>query len=88
MSIKKTIESWPLQDVKKGTDVFGECLIEEYLGGTIPENKTGKIPEGVFNVGMSKSLIELSEDFAAGKIDIDQAEVMAIKIITSQENYN
>jgi hypothetical protein len=87
-AIKNCIEAWSLNDVKGVPDVFGECLIEEYLGGNIPDNKAGKIPEGQFNARMFEWLIKVSSDFKTGVITIEQAVDTVIKIITDPQNYS
>jgi len=86
--IKNVIEVWPLEDVEEGADVFGECLIEEYLEGTIPDNKEGRIPEGMFNGKMFESLVELSRGYKEGDLTIEQAVDKAIEVITDPENYS
>jgi hypothetical protein len=86
--IGELIKAWPLKDVKEGTDVFGECLLEEYLQDVIPPHKGKEIPEGWFNANMMNSLISLSKNYHKGIFDLEAAIDEGIRIAKDPTNYN
>ncbi len=77
--IKKTIKTWSLGDVEEGSDVFGECLIEEF---------GEEVPEGMFNDNMHEALVDLMKKYKGGVIDLDKAADKAVEAITDPENYD
>ena len=85
--IQNVIKVWPLQDVEKGVDVFGECIIEEYLEDQIPGHKGREIPEGQFNLKMGKELIEVSKGYHSGLMDLETAANQAVTVILDPTNY-
>ena len=86
--LARTIRVWRLEDVKLGSDVFGEVLAEAYLQDSIPSHKGKEIPLGSYNGKMFESLIGLKESFDNGDLKIEEAVDLAIKIITDPENYS
>lgn len=85
--IQNVIKVWPLKDVKKGVDVFGECIIEEYLEDTIPGHTGKEIPEGQFNLKMEKELIAVSEGYHLGIMNLEAAANQAVTVILDPTNY-
>lgn len=86
--IGNLIKAWPLKDVKGAPDVFGECLLEEYLQDVIPPHKGKEIPEGWFNQNQGKSVIRLSENYHNGVLDLEAAIDEGIRIAKDPTNYS
>ena len=86
--IARLIKVWPLEDVKMGTDVFGECLLEAYVQDVIPPHKGKELPLGMFNQNMIEALRNLSTNYHNGTLDLEAAVDEGIKIATNPENYS
>jgi hypothetical protein len=86
--IAKLIKVWPLEEVETGVDVFGECLLEEYLQDRIPPHKGKEIPAGWFNQNMAKALTNLSKNYHNGIFSLEQAVDEGIRIAKDPKNYS
>jgi hypothetical protein len=81
LNLLNLIRSWNLEDVEMGSDIFGECIIDNLENYNIEEGK-------MFNNKMENELINIMFLYKNNILEENLVVDNLIKIINNVENYN